>query len=105
MGRFETQSVASTSNTLVIEKGKSFAFVSGLGGKSIRKNQKRGGDWWASIYTSNQDADFGALFCTFNVNGDPTRADCNFHDIRGRVPDRFKLFNAVKTKTEISLQQ
>ena len=101
MDRFETQSVASTSNTLVIEKGKSFAFVSGLGGRSIRK-QKRGGDWWASIYTSNQDADFGALFCTFNVNGDATRADCHFRDIRGRVPDRFKLFNAVKTKTEIS---
>ncbi len=104
MDRFETQSVASTSNTLVIEKGKSFAFVSGLGGKNIRK-QKLGGDWWASIYTSDQDADFGALFCTFNVNDDPTRADCHFRDIRGRVLDRFELFNAVKTKTEISWQQ
>ena len=70
MDRFETQSVASTSSTLVIEKGRSFAFVSGLGGKSIRK-ERRGGNWWASIYTSKQDADFGALFCTFNADGDP----------------------------------
>ena len=50
----------------------------------------------ASIYTSDQDADFGALFCTFNVDGDPTRAECHFRDIQGRVPDRFKLKNRVK---------
>ncbi len=95
MDRFETQSVASTSDTLVIEKGKSFAFVSGLGGKNIR-DQERGGDWWASIYTSDQDADYGALFCTFNVDGDPTRAECHFRDIQGRAPDRFKLMNRFK---------
>ena len=103
MDHFETQNVASTSNTLVIEKGKSFAIVTGLGGKGIRK-QRRGGNWWASIYTSDQDADFGALFCTFNVDGDPTRADCHFRDIRGRVRDRFKLINHVKTGAKISLK-
>ena len=32
MDGFETQSIASTSSTLKIEKGKTFAFVSGLGG-------------------------------------------------------------------------
>ena len=36
---------------------------------------------------------FGALFCTFNVDGDPTRAECHSRDIRSRVPDRFKLIN------------
>lgn len=103
MDRFETQSVASTSSTLVIEKGKSFAFVSGLGGKSIRK-QKRGGGWWAAIYTENQGANYGALFCTFNANGDPERAECHFRDIEGRVPDRFRLVNRVEVGTEVSRQ-
>ena len=94
MDNFETQSVASTNNTLVIEKGKSFAFVSGLGGASVR-DQERGRQWWASIYTSDQGADYGALFCTFNVNGDERKADCHFRDIRGRVPDRFSLISRV----------
>ena len=70
---FETQSVASTSDTLVIDEGESFVFVSGLGGHSIR-DQERDGPWWASIYTSDQDASFGALFCEFFMDGEPERA-------------------------------
>ncbi|MGF1610257.1 MAG: metallophosphoesterase [Kiloniellales bacterium] len=96
MERFETQSVASTGNTLVLEAGRSFVFVSGLGGMSIR-DQKRGGPWWAAVYTSDQGADFGALFCTFKANGEARRADCHFRDIRGRVPDRFTLISRVGT--------
>lgn len=95
MGHFETQSVASTSNTLVVEEGKSFAFVSGLGGKSIRR-QRREGPWWASVYTRDQDANFGALFCRFFVEGEPNRATCYFKDIDGNVPDRFEVISAVQ---------
>lgn len=91
---FETQSVASRDNTLVIEAGKSFAFVSGLGGKSIR-DQDNDGRWWASTYTSDQGAQFGALFCTFNVNGDRRRAHCYFRDIYGRIPDSFSVISRV----------
>ena len=94
MDNFETQSIASTSNTLVIEKGRSFAFVSGLGGQSIR-DQELSGDWWASIYTSTQGANDGALFCTFFANGDPNRASCYFEDVDGVVPDQFELVSAV----------
>lgn len=94
MDEFARQSVASTSDTLVIEQGKSFAFVSGLGGHSIR-DQKRDGPWWAAIYTSDQGANFGALFCTFFANGEPERARCHFKDIEGNVPDRFELVSAV----------
>ena len=94
MDNFETQTVASNSNTLVVEKGKSFVFVSGLGGRSIR-NQDRDGPWWAAVYTSDQGANFGALFCTFFVNGKPSQASCYFKDIDGMVPDQFDMVSTV----------
>jgi hypothetical protein len=90
MASFENQTIASESSTLVIEPGKSFAFVSGLGGRSIR-TQDQDWPWMASIFTSDQNADYGALFCTFHVNGMPDHAECYFKDILGRVPDRFTL--------------
>ena len=70
MDNVATQSVASTSSTLVLEKGKTFVFVSGLGGRSIRL-QELDGPWWASIYTATQGATYGALFCSFHVNAQP----------------------------------
>ena len=96
MNNFETQSIASTANTLVIEEGRSFAFVSGLGGKSIRRQSRHNEPWWASVYTFDQDANFGALFCTFFVNSKPNRARCYFKDIDGNVPDKFELISKVK---------
>jgi len=94
MDSFETLSVASTSRTLRIEKGKSFALVSGLGGRSIR-DQDRDGNWWAAVYTTDQGANFGALFCTFFVDGEPNRASCYFKDIEGEVPDRFDIISDI----------
>lgn len=96
MNDFETQDIASTSRTLEIAEGKSFAFVSGLGGASIRSQYEyeHGYEpWWAAIYTSTQEANFGVLFCTFFVDGIPNRARCYFKDIAGNVPDRFELIN------------
>ncbi len=95
MSSFEFQTVAATDNTLILEKGKTFAFVSGLGGKSIR-DQKLDGSWWAAIYTSTQGASYGALFCTFHVDGQPDKAECYFKDIEGQVPDSFTLFSQVQ---------
>jgi hypothetical protein len=101
-----TQTVASTDNTLVLsrddpdtvaDEGRSFVFVSGLGGQSIRNQQRClpttppygcNGEW-ASIYTSDQGASSGALFATFNYNGDPTLAHFYFKDINSSVPDEF----------------
>ncbi|MCP4408175.1 MAG: hypothetical protein GY807_10525 [Gammaproteobacteria bacterium] len=96
---FETQNVASTSDTLRVEKGKSFAFVSGIGGHSIR-NQKLDGPWWASIYASDQLANYGALFCTFNPSGVEILASCYFMDIDGAVPDQFELISDVQNDTD-----
>jgi hypothetical protein len=116
MDDFESQSIASTSNTLVIERGKSFVFVSGLAGEADAYQRPRWGPidplvrglkalisspreepveapppdrapWWASIHEDK----FGALFCTFFSGGEPDRAVCYFKDIYGNVPDHFEL--------------
>jgi hypothetical protein len=84
----EAQAIASTSDTLRITEGESFVFVSGLGGKSVR-DQERSGDWWASIYTSDQNATHGALFGVFNVEGRADLAFFYFKDIRGDIVDAF----------------
>ncbi|MFB0515114.1 MAG: metallophosphoesterase [Candidatus Neomarinimicrobiota bacterium] len=89
------KTVASRSDTLVIDKGHSFVFVSGLGGKSIR-DQERTGDWWASAYTSDQNANYGALFGEFNVNGQANLARFYFKDIDGVVADSFWIQSRVE---------
>jgi hypothetical protein len=89
-------------NTICVAKGspgKSFVFVSGLGGASIRDQERcfpatlpygcKGE--WAKIYTRNQGATFGALFIVFNISGDPTRAQGYFKNINGQIIDRFDI--------------
>ncbi len=97
LSSMQSQTVASTDNTLRLsrddpqtppDEGRGFAFVSGLGGKSIR-DQEIDGPWWASIYTSTQNADYGALFGVFHNEGDPRRAYFYFKDISGNVADAF----------------
>lgn len=98
MENFEEQIVASTSNTLEIEKGKTFAFVSGLGGKSIRNqvDEIASKPWWAAVYTSEQDVNYGALFCIFDINKTKNKAYCYFKDIDGNVPDDFYIISNIK---------
>ena len=105
MSNFQTQTVDNTLNTLVLEKGKSFDFVNGLGGGGIG-SQQIGGSWWASIYASQclstsarcrSGATYGALFCTFNINGQPDRANCYFRDINGSIIDDFDLISEVQS--------
>jgi hypothetical protein len=97
MSSFETQQIASGANSFSLaeddpntpaDEGQSFAFVSGLGGRSIR-NQELDGPWWASIYTSTQGATFGALFGVFGYGGDPHLARFTFKDIDGMLVDEF----------------
>jgi hypothetical protein len=103
MADFEKQVVASTGSPLLLaaddpatpeDEGRSFAFVSGLGGHSIR-NQETGGPWWASVYTSDQGARPGALFGIFNYEGDPNLARFYFKDIGGRVVDDFFVTSSL----------
>jgi predicted phosphodiesterase len=79
--------------------GATFAVVSGLGGRSIRTQQRCAPDQapygcngeWASIYTSNQGAQYGALFFVFNVDGDPNAARGYFKNVGGQTIDRFTI--------------
>ena len=103
LSSMERQTIASTGEPLVLseddpatpaDEGRSFAFVSGLGGNSIR-DQERSGDWWAAVYTSTQGAADGALFATFHVNGDPRLAHFYFKDVLGNVADDFLVRSSV----------
>ncbi len=105
MNNFETQSIASTSNTIILEKGKSFAFVSGIGGHSIRPqdNTLASNPWWASVYTATQNATYGALFCTFYVDNQPNKARCYLKDIQNRTIDQFELISNVEAQLNVLL--
>lgn len=102
------QTIADSSDTLTIrlddpattleDEGTGFAFVSGLGGRSIR-DQELGGAWWASIYTSTQGANYGALFGVFNVDGDPRLAHFYFKSIDGLIVDEFYVRSDVDLQT------
>ncbi|ASJ73951.1 metallophosphoesterase [Granulosicoccus antarcticus] len=95
LSNFESQSIVHKNSEMTLEPGKSFAFVSGLGGHDIR-SQKRGGDWFASIYTASQGATHGALFCSF----EDTTAECYFKAIDGSVPDQFSLTLGVQPQLD-----
>jgi hypothetical protein len=99
MSSMEQQTVASSAEPLLLseddpttgaDEGRSFAFVSGLGGSSVR-DQERDGDWWASVWTSTQGGESGALFAEFYVNSDPRLAHFYFKDVTGAVPDDFMV--------------
>jgi hypothetical protein len=99
LSSMQEQRVASDSSKLVLEpddpltpedEGRSFAFVSGLGGQSIR-DQEVFGDWFASVYSSTQGATDGALFGVFHVQGDPRLARFYFKDVDGNVIDEFTV--------------
>jgi len=60
--------------------------VNGLGGVGIR-DQERGGDHWAKIYTSSQGATYGVLFGTFYED----RAEFYYKNIKGKIIDQFTV--------------
>jgi hypothetical protein len=94
------QTVASQSNPLILTKGQTFVFVSGLGGESIR-SQKRSGNWWASVYTSTQKAKYGALFGVFNADGIRNQANFYFKDVDGNIADQFVVISHVESDTAV----
>jgi hypothetical protein len=79
--------------------GSTFVFVSGLGGRSIREQARCQpvsapygcSGIWASIYTEDQNANYGALFIDFHVDGDPRKARGYFKNIRGQTIDSFTI--------------
>lgn len=84
---------------LCVAQGKTFVFVSGLGGHSIRDQDRclpstypygcKGE--WAKIYASDQGATYGALFIEFNIGDNPKRARGYFKNIEGKRVDKFEI--------------
>jgi len=97
MADFESQVVANFDATLELTPGETFAFVSGLGGKEVRDWNERliSNEWWAAYGASDNNIQYGALLCTFNINGDLRKAHCTFTDINGKVWDDFDISSAL----------
>lgn len=108
MSDFANQQIGSVEDTLYLSPGRSFAFVSGLGGKSISgggRAEGRDNPWWAKVYAPKEtktstdrkvdDVTYGALFCTFFAQGQPERADCRFKTIDGTQEDKFTVITRV----------
>ncbi|SVD08200.1 uncharacterized protein METZ01_LOCUS361054, partial [marine metagenome] len=95
-------------NNLRVKEGATFVFVSAIGGESINSQTRclpttypyGCNEEWASIYTASQDATSGALFCTFNVDGQPNKAYCYFKNIDGRIIDEFTVTSFVGTSSD-----
>ena len=95
----EVDGTCSDASHLCAGPGAVPVFVSGLGGRSIRVQGRclpsvypygcKGE--WAFAYTSTQQAQFGALFITFDPEGDPRKAHGYFRTIDGKVVDQFEL--------------
>ncbi len=96
--------VTGAHNLVELDFGRTFVFVSGLGGVGIRDYSANNHDddtWWSSYYASNRwvkngvtqsgTAALGALFIEFNVDGDPRRANAYFKDVNGRLVDEFTI--------------
>jgi myo-inositol-hexaphosphate 3-phosphohydrolase len=88
---------------LRVAEGATFAFVSGLGGKDVRDQERCLPDGfpygcngeWASIYSENQGAQSGALFIRFHVDGDPHKARGYFKNVAGEVVDAFEVVSEL----------
>lgn len=87
-----------------IGPGRTFAFVSGLGGVGLRAfstTYHNNDTWWSSYYTSDRwmrhgvmqsgTGNYGALFIRFYVDGDPKKASAYFKDVSGRIVDTFTM--------------
>jgi len=84
---YESLSVEHFENDMLLEPGKSFAVVSGLGGFNVKTQARDPEEWFASVYTANQNASPGALFCNLYE----TKGDCYFKAIDGAIPDSFTI--------------
>jgi hypothetical protein len=97
MTSFSQQRYKDTNNTVTLAPGQTFCFVSGLGGQSVRSWDPtlEAKPWWAATAASNNGVGYGALFCTFKVNGDANRANCFYEDVNGRFFDNFDVYNTL----------
>lgn len=85
-----------------VTPGKTFVAQSGLGGLGVEAQQLCENitypygcnEEWSSIYSANQQAKAGALFITFNWQGNPYKARGYFKNIDGIIVDDFIISTA-----------
>jgi predicted phosphodiesterase len=113
MTNTQTQTIdgtCSSGSSLCVGPGRTFVTVVGTGGTGLRSQMRctptagtapfayvgteTNCKIWASIYTTSQPggAAFGALFITFNVDGNPKKARGYFKNIAGTTIDSFTIF-------------
>jgi hypothetical protein len=102
-------SSCSSGASLCVGPGRTYVTVAGTGGTGLRSQVRctptsstapfpslntsdPSCPVWASIYTTNQGAKFGALFITFNVDGNPKKARAVFKNTSGTAIDSYTIF-------------
>jgi len=92
MDDFASQSIVQPIqiDPLQLEFGRSFLYVSGLGGHSIRPwlYDAQENPWWAQCAATDNGVNYGALLCEFT----DTEAVCEFVDLDGIVWDKFTVY-------------
>lgn len=95
------QEIVDNTSPYTIGSGQTFAFHSGLGGRSVRAQRDDIDelDYFASVYTAdqatNRDTAYGALFIEFHVDNDPRKAGGYFKNISGEIIDQFEIYNTA----------
>lgn len=92
-------STCSDPKKVCVGPGRTFALVSGLGGNSVRDQERclpstfpyGCKQEWAYIYTSTQNATYGTVFLDFYVNGDPKKAKAYFKNVQNQIVDEFDI--------------
>jgi hypothetical protein len=101
--RKQRHGASGSASELLLGPGRTFVVVSGLGGESTRPffPEHKADSWWASIYAGNfqvmngetrgtkPNIDFGVLFISFAVDGDPARARAYFKTVGEEIADEF----------------
>ena len=86
-------------DNLRVGPGASFTVQQGLGGRPIRPQGRClpasppygcNGEW-ASILSTTNNGNYGALFLDLGINGDPTKGRGTFIDVNGQVLDTFDI--------------
>ncbi|KAJ3095676.1 hypothetical protein HDU97_006609 [Phlyctochytrium planicorne] len=103
LGRGKGQRGGDGDDVLKLFPGQSFAFVSGLGGDSIRswKDGLEKKPWWAATAALDNGVNYGALLCTIQPASAVATANCTFYDVAGEVWDRFTI-DATKNHDGLS---
>ncbi len=98
-----------TPDRMQVTVGSSYAFVSGIAGKSLRDYAPDLHDddtWWASIFAGGKHImngepvagstyTHGALFIDFHVDGDPRAARATFITIAGETIDAYSIVTSA----------